>query len=63
MLKIYKRFKKYDPEYRPDSSRWRLKNKALKRCFWHQRLTHAERHAQYVEYKFDMLADAYDELA
>lgn len=64
MLKVYKqRFKKYDPEYRPDSPRWRLKRKALKRCFWNRRLTRAERRAQYIEYKLDMLADAYEELA
>lgn len=62
MLKVYKRSKKYDPEYRPDASRWRLKRKALKRCFWNRRLTRAERRAQYVEYKFDMLADVYEEL-
>ena len=63
MLKVYKRSKKYDPEYRPDVSRWRLKNKALKRCFRHRRLTRAERTAQYIEFKLDMLADAYEELA
>ena len=64
MLKVYKqRFKRYNPEYRPDVSRWRLKRKALKRCFWHRRLTRAERNAQYIEFKLDMLADAYEELA
>lgn len=62
MLKVYKRSKKYDPEYCPDASRWRLKRKALKRCFWNRRLTRAERRAQYVEYKLDMLADVYEEL-
>ena len=62
MLKVYKPSKKYDPEYRPDVSRWRLKRKALKHCFWNRRLTRAERRAQYVEYKLDMLADVYEEL-
>ena len=63
MLKVYKqRFKRYNPEYRPDASRWRLKRKALKHCFWNRRLTRAERRAQYVEYKLDMLADVYEEL-
>ena len=62
MLKVYKRSKKYNPEYRPDVSRWRLKREALKRCFWNRRLTRAERRAQYVEYKLDMLADVYEEL-
>lgn len=64
MLKVYKqRFKKYDPEYRPNSPRWRLKREALKRCFWNRRLTRTERRAQYVEYKLDTLVDAYEELA
>ena len=62
MHKVYKRSKKYDPVYRQDSPRWRLKRKALKRCFWNRRLTRAERRAQYVEYKLDMLADVYEEL-